>query len=131
MSQIYGIHNSRIYKKNDVLGFMPSDNKSLHNPYRSISDHMYNAGNTHDNNAPNLSGVYAKRKLRSALASAKWDQRLCCPREKVKVLGYPMSYILIIYCWMNAQADLSHRYMSRVVRKPVFGVHHGNISVQK
>ena len=34
MSQIYGIHNSSTYK-NDVLGYMPSDHRSLHNPYRS------------------------------------------------------------------------------------------------
>ena len=27
---------------------------TLHNPRRSISDHMYNVGNTHDNNAPDF-----------------------------------------------------------------------------
>ena len=53
MSEIYGIHNSSTYKK-DVLGYMPSDHRSVNNPYRSISDHMYNAGNTRDNNAPNF-----------------------------------------------------------------------------
>ena len=33
MSQIYGIQNSSSYK-NDVRGYMSSDHRSLHNPYR-------------------------------------------------------------------------------------------------
>ena len=67
MSQIYGIHNSSTYK-NYVLGYMPSDHRSLHNPYRSISDQMYNAGNAHDNNAPNFKRCVCPAKTQTALA---------------------------------------------------------------
>ena len=55
MSKIDGMHNSSTYK-NDILGFLQSDHgfalHTLHNQHRSISDHIYNVDNTHDNNTP-------------------------------------------------------------------------------
>ena len=55
MSKIDGMHNISTYK-NDILGFMQSDLDFalhiLHTQHRSISDHIYNVDNTHDNNTP-------------------------------------------------------------------------------
>ena len=55
MSKIDGMHNSSTYK-NDILGFMQSDHgfRASYTPQStcSISDHIYNVDNTHDNNTP-------------------------------------------------------------------------------
>ena len=56
MSKIDGMHNSSTYKT-DILGFMQLvimdfALHTLHNQHPSISDHIYNVDNTHDNNTP-------------------------------------------------------------------------------
>ena len=55
MSKIDGMHNSSTYKM--ILWalckvIMDFALHTLHNQHRSISDHIYNVDNTHDNNTP-------------------------------------------------------------------------------
>ena len=117
---VYGKHNSSTYT-NDALCYMPSDHRF---PYRSISDHMYNAGNAHDNNEPNFKWCVCPVKTQITFGIYQMGLEPLLPTRKTlspRVPNESKAMILIIYCWMNAQADLSHRYMSSIVRKPVFG----------
>ena len=51
MSKIDGMQSSSTYK-NDIQVIMNFALHTLHNQHRSISDHIYNVDNTHDNNTP-------------------------------------------------------------------------------
>ena len=71
----------------------------------------------------------AQRRLRSAWASAQYDQRLRCSHEKAWVLSYLLSAQRRLWSdWTDAQADLSIRW----VQMPFCWLCHftGNVSSQ-